>query len=132
MMNHKIYAVIGVTLFIQACATHTQPKVNLQDYLKQFIGQSAQQIQQNLDLKSLGYQVLDQPSITEKQLTYTILRPMNIPTPMVSNVEVGGNAIPLQLGNHSANSYDVNFNCKIIFNLNNQIAESIQYQGKAC
>ncbi|RKG34447.1 hypothetical protein D7V21_06760 [Acinetobacter guerrae] len=128
MMNHKIYAVIGLTLFIQACATHTQPKVNLQDYLQQFIGQSAQQI----NLKALGYQVLDQPNMTKSQLTYTILRPMNIPTPMVSNVEVGGTAVPLQLGNHSANSYDVNFNCKIIFNLNNQIAESIQYQGKAC
>ncbi|WP_425320884.1 hypothetical protein [Acinetobacter guerrae] len=127
-MNHKIYAVIGLTLFIQACATHTQPKVNLQDYLQQFIGQSAQQI----NLKALGYQVLDQPNMTKSQLTYTILRPMNIPTPMVSNVEVGGTAVPLQLGNHSANSYDVNFNCKIIFNLNNQIAESIQYQGKAC
>ncbi|MBK0062727.1 MULTISPECIES: hypothetical protein [unclassified Acinetobacter] len=132
MMNYKFYILSCVLLAIQGCVTSTSSKVNLQDYLQQFIGQSAQQIQQNLDLKSLGYQVLDQPSITEKQLTYTILRPMNIPTPIVSNVDIGGNAIPLQLGNYSANSYDVNFNCKIIFNLNHQIAESIQYQGKAC
>ena len=131
-MNNKNYAVLCFALLLQACATSSQPKVNLSEYLQQFIGQSAQNIRQNIDLKSLGYQTLDQPSLLNNQLSYTILRPINIPTPMVSNVDIGGTAVPLQLSNRSANSYDVNFNCKIIFNLKNQIAESIQYEGKAC
>lgn len=131
-MNHKNYVALCFFMVLQACATPTQPKINLHDYLQQFIGQSAQTIQQNIDLKSLGYQVADQPMLSEDKLVYTILRPMNIPIPIVSNVDIGGSAVPLQLGNNSANSYDVNFNCKIIFNLKNQIAESIQFQGKAC
>ena len=69
---------------------------------------------------------------TSNQLIYTILRPLSIPIPMVSNVEMGGNPVPIQSGTLGSNSYDVNFNCKVIFQLKNDIAESIQYEGKAC
>ncbi|WP_165443241.1 hypothetical protein [Acinetobacter ihumii] len=131
-MNNKNYAVLCFVFLLQACTTPSQHKVSLSEYLQQFIGQSVQDIEQNINLKSLGYQTLERPRLLNNQLSYTILRPMNIPTPMVTNVDIGGTAVPLQLGNSSANSYDVNFNCKIIFNLNNQIAESIHYEGKAC
>ena len=51
---------------------------------------------------------------------------------MVTNVDMRGNSVAIQSGNLSGNSYDVNFNCKVIFQLKDDIAESIQYEGKAC
>ncbi|MGY6084066.1 hypothetical protein [Acinetobacter baumannii] len=98
----------------------------------QLIGKSSTTIQQDLNLRSLGFQVARTPQKTSDQLIYTILRPLSIPIPMVSNVDMRGGSVPIQSGNLSGNSYDLNFNCKVIFKLKNDIAESIQYEGKAC
>ncbi len=119
-------------IYLNGCATDPRQSVNLQEYLKSFLGKSSTTIQQELNLRGLGFQIAHVPEKTSNQLIYTILRPLSIPIPMVSNLEMGGNPVPIQSGALGSNSYDVNFSCKVIFQLKNDIAESIQYQGKAC
>ncbi|EPF6070451.1 hypothetical protein Q5M49_10155 [Acinetobacter nosocomialis] len=121
-----------MSIYLNGCATQPRQSVDLQEYLKGFLGKSSTTIQQELNLRGLGFQIAHVPQKTSNQLIYTILRPLSIPIPMVSNVEMGGNPVPIQLGTLGSNSYDVNFNCKVIFQLKNDIAESIQYEGKAC
>ncbi|EKF47131.1 MULTISPECIES: hypothetical protein [Acinetobacter calcoaceticus/baumannii complex] len=121
-----------MSIYLNGCATQPRQSVDLQEYLKGFLGKSSTTIQQELNLRSLGFQIAHVPQKTSNQLIYTILRPLSIPIPMVSNVEMGGNPVPIQSGTLGSNSYDVNFNCKVIFQLKNDIAESIQYEGKAC
>ncbi|EXI13151.1 hypothetical protein APD05_04710 [Acinetobacter nosocomialis] len=119
-------------IYLNGCATAPSQSVGLQEYLKSFLGKSSTTIQQELNLRSLGFQIAHVPEKTSNQLIYTILRPLSIPIPMVSNVEMGGNPVPIQSGTLGSNSYEVNFSCKVIFQLKNDIAESIQYEGKAC
>ncbi|WP_347016611.1 hypothetical protein H2788_16290 [Acinetobacter seifertii] len=119
-------------IYLNGCATDPRQSVNLQEYLKSFLGKPSTTIQQELNLRSLGFQIAHVPEKTSNQLIYTILRPLSIPIPMVSNLEMGGNPVPIQSGALGSNSYDINFSCKVIFQLKNDIAESIQYQGKAC
>ncbi|ENR2980750.1 hypothetical protein [Acinetobacter nosocomialis] len=119
-------------IYLNGCATAPSQSVGLQEYLKSFLGKSSTTIQQELNLRSLGFQIAYVPEKTSNQLIYTILRPLSIPIPMVSNVEMGGNPVPIQSGTLGSNSYEVNFSCKVIFQLKNDIAESIQYEGKAC
>ncbi|MCU7698281.1 hypothetical protein OD757_13765 [Acinetobacter sp. AYS6] len=121
-----------IVMNMSACTSHPRQSVDLQEYLKSFLGKSSATIQQDINLRSLGFQVSSAPQQTSNQLIYTILRPLNIPIPMVTNVDMRGNSVAIQSGNLSGNSYDVNFNCKVIFQLKNDIAESIQYEGKAC
>lgn len=134
----NIHTLCRISLFsmmlihFNGCATDPHQSVGLQEYLKSFLGKSSTTIQQELNLRSLGFQITHVPEKTSNQLIYTILRPLSIPIPMVSNVEMGGNPVPIQSGTLGSNSYDVNFSCKVIFQLKNDIAESIQYQGKAC
>lgn len=119
-------------IYLNGCATTPRQSVNLQEYLKSFLGKSSTTIQQELNLRGLGFQIAHVPEKTSNQLIYTILRPLSIPIPMVNNLEMGGNPVPIQSGALGSNSYDINFSCKVIFQLKNDIAESIQYEGKAC
>lgn len=130
--RYQIGLLCLIMMNVNGCASHPRQSVNLQEYLKGFLGKPAATIQQDLNLRSLGFQVLKTPQKTQDQLIYTILRPINIPIPMVSNVDMRGNSVAIQSGNLGGNSYDVNFNCKVIFQLKNNIAQSIQYEGKAC
>ena len=130
--RYQIGLLCLIMMNVNGCTSHPRQSVNLQEYLKGFLGKPAATIQQDLNLRSLGFQVLKTPQKTQDQLIYTILRPINIPIPMVSNVDMRGNSVAIQSGNLGGNSYDVNFNCKVIFQLKNNIAESIQYEGKAC
>lgn len=135
-MNIETRCQIGllclIIMNVNGCTSHPRQSIDLQEYLKSFLGKSSATIQQDINLRSLGFQVSHAPQKTPNQLIYTILRPLNIPIPMVSNVDMRGNSVAIQSGNLSGNSYDVNFNCKVIFQLKNDIAESIQYEGKAC
>ena len=130
--RYQIGLLCLIMMNVNGCTSHPRQSVNLQEYLKGFLGKPAATIQQDLNLRSLGFQVLKTPQKTQDQLIYTILRPINIPIPMVSNVDMRGNSVAIQSGNLAGNSYDVNFNCKVIFQLKNNIAQSIQYEGKAC
>ncbi|MBJ9721817.1 hypothetical protein I5515_08385 [Acinetobacter calcoaceticus] len=135
-MNIETRCQIGllclIIMNVNGCTSHPRQSIDLQEYLKSFLGKSSATIQQDINLRSLGFQVSHASQKTPDQLIYTILRPLNIPIPMVSNVDMRGNSVAIQSGNLSGNSYDVNFNCKVIFQLKNDIAESIQYEGKAC
>lgn len=129
MRNYKFY-ILSIALILQGCATPGWRSVQLQDYLQPYIGQSADNIQQNLNLKSLGFQTLKQPTQTDQQLVFTVLRPINIPIPMNMGTSDGSR---LSTGTTYSQSYDVNFYCHIIFELDQQqIARSIRYEGKAC
>lgn len=135
-MNSK-YFIFAFFLILQGCTTLGWQSVKLQDYLQPYIGQSADNIQQNLNLRSLGFQTLKQPQKTNDNLIFTVLRPINIPIPIAQSF--GDASSPMsgsvRLGSVSTSqqSYDVNFYCHIIFELDQQqIARSIRYEGKAC
>lgn len=128
----KIGLLCLIIINVNGCTSHPRQSIDLQEYLKSFLGKSSTTIRQDINLRNLGFQVANAPQKTPNQLIYTILRPLNIPIPMVTNVDMRGNSVAIQSGNLGGNSYDVNFNCKVIFQLNNDIAESIQYEGKAC
>ncbi|ENW91422.1 hypothetical protein [Acinetobacter dispersus] len=136
MVNYKI-CLGTLALVLQGCATSGWQSVPLQDYLQPYIGQSADQIQQNLNLRTLGFQTLKQPQRSNQNLVFTVLRPINIPVPIAQSY--GDASSPMsgsvRLGSVSTSqqSYDVNFYCHIIFELDQQqIARSIRYEGKAC
>ncbi|MFO1366099.1 MAG: hypothetical protein U1F01_00560 [Acinetobacter sp.] len=65
-----------------------QQTTSLPDYLKPFIYQSASSIQQQLDLRSLGLQTLNQPQNQHNQLVYTVIRPVRIPIPIAQSAEM--------------------------------------------
>lgn len=129
-----IYACVSITFSIAGCqSVDTRPE-NLDQYLQQFIGKSSSEIQAELNFKALDYQVSDHIQTTTDTLTYTILRPINIPM-TGSNATVGSNAMGMPVIRYDTAgtpSYDINFNCKVTFKLNNNIAESVQYMGRAC
>ena len=135
-MNSK-YFIFAFFLILQGCTTPGWQSIKLQDYLQPYIGQSADNIQQNLNLRSLGFQTLKQAQKTNDNLVFTVLRPINIPIPIAQSF--GDASSPMsgsvRLGSVSTSqqSYDVNFYCHIIFELDQQqIARSIRYEGKAC
>ncbi len=120
-------------LGLSACMSSPQQTTSLPDYLKPFIGQSASSIQQQLDLRSLGLQTLNQPQNQHNQLVYTVIRPVRIPIPIAQSAEMGAQNILIQNMGNAGSAYDLNLQCKIIFELDQQqIARSIRYEGKAC
>ena len=120
-------------LGLSACMSSPKQTTSLPDYLKPFIGQSASSIQQQLDLRSLGLQTLNQPQNQHNQLVYTVIRPVRIPIPIAQSAEMGAQNILIQNMGNADSAYDLNLQCKIIFELDQQqIARSIRYEGKAC
>lgn len=125
-------------LLLQACSSapaqnHTvisPTKIALPDYLDQYIGQDVSSIRRQLNLHKLGYETLGSPIQTSNQLSYTIVRRIQIPTPMPtmrSDSSVGAIPIPT-----ATPYYDVQLKCQVHFLLKDNIAQSVQYQGKAC
>ncbi|WP_111859614.1 hypothetical protein [Acinetobacter sp. CFCC 10889] len=122
----KIILLISIStlyLGLTACQTEVNRPYDLNAYLHQFLGQSSPDIQQKLNFKQLGYQS-SAPQVSQDQLIYTVYRPLNIPIPQ-------GN-FGLGTTHAGASSYDLNFQCKIIFELNQNIAKAVHYTGRAC
>ena len=120
-----------IILSLQACTTAYQNRTSLPDYLQPFIGQSATIIQQQFDLKPLGFQTIAQPIKQSNQLIYTVIRPIRIP--ITQSAELGAQNIPIQSASNTDSTYDLNLKCHIIFELDQQqIARSIRHEGKAC
>ena len=120
-------------LGLSACMSSPQQTTRLPDYLQPYIGQSASSIQQQLNLRSLGLQTLNQPQNQHNQLVYTVIRPVRIPIPIAQSAEMGAQNILIQNMGNADSAYDLNLQCKIIFELDQQqIARSIRYEGKAC
>ena len=101
---------------INGCASHPRQSVDLQEYLK-FYRQIIYNDSARSQLTESWLSSRPHTTKTSDQLIYTILRPLSIPIPMVSNVDMRGGSVPIQSGNLSGNSYDINFNCKVIFKL---------------
>ena len=118
---------------LTACTTTSTTTAMQRDtYLQQFIGQTSQSIQANLDLSSIGYQQVLSPAVDAQTLTYTVIRPITIPMPMAQNpADIDSGAVPIQI-TPRAQSYDVNLQCKIIFRLEQNIAKSVHYTGRTC
>ncbi|WP_425915901.1 hypothetical protein [Acinetobacter sp. TSRC1-2] len=118
---------------LTACTTTSTTTAMQRDaYLQQFIGQSSQTIQANLDLGSIGYQQVLSPTVDDQTLTYTVIRPITIPVPMAQNpADIDSGAIPIQI-TPRAQSYDVNLQCKIVYHLEQNIAKSVHYTGRTC
>ncbi len=118
-------------VFLSACNTSpTTVRVNLDQELQQYIGQSASEIKQKLNLTELGYKVRSAPVQTDSHLSYTVLRTMQIPVaqPAMRISSSGGTQAI-----HAASSYDsIDLKCNIIFNLKDGIAQSLEYSGRAC
>ena len=50
-----------IIIFLNGCASHPRQSVDLQEYLKGFLGKSSATIQQDINLRSLGFQVANTP-----------------------------------------------------------------------
>lgn len=135
-MPYKFF-ILCLAFVLQACTTPRWQSIQLQDYLQPYVGQSATAIQNSLNLNELGFQTLKHPQMTTNTLTYTVLRPINIPIPIAESISGSGpnmgGSVRLNSASTRQQSYDVNFYCHIIFELDQQqIARSIRYEGKAC
>lgn len=117
---------LGVCIGMTGC-THspTTTPTEREAYLQQFIGQSSQFIDQNLDLKRLGYQQVSGPILSARQLSYVVQRPISIPLP-----SAGNGPVPIPIS--PADSYDVDLQCKITFLLKNNIATAVRTSGRTC
>lgn len=124
----KKYFAFCTALLLTACATMSQEK--LDQSLQQYIGQSATQVQQQLNLTQMGYRQAAAPVQTENALTYTILRNMHVPigTPNIGTSATMGAAIPTP----SKGNISVEMKCQIQFKLENNVVQSVHYVGKAC
>jgi hypothetical protein len=129
---HSVGLVTTVCL-LYGCATSPMTTAQQRDtYLQQFIGQTSQSIQANLDLSSIGYQQVLSPTVDAQTLIYTVIRSITIPMPMAQNpADIDSGAVPIQI-TPRAQSYDVNLQCKIIFRLEQNIAKSVHYTGRTC
>ncbi len=130
---HFSLTVIGILLITGCQSLDTHP-TDLNAYLQQFIGQNSTDIQKNLDFKALGYKMSHEVEVSQDTLSYTILQPLNIPMSGVNPTVVpDATGIPVIRYNTSATpTYDIHFNCKITFKFKDEIAQSVQYLGKAC
>lgn len=124
---------ISFSLLTTACTTTSQTTAMQRDlYLEQFIGQSSQQIQANLDLTRLGYQQIQSATVTPNRITYTVIRPIAIPLSIPQSIAGSQpGAVPIQV-NSNPERYDVHLQCMIVFTLENQIAKSVHYTGRTC
>ena len=126
--NQSTYTFLAsflILLSMTACTTisHT---INKERYLSEFIGQSSQYIQKNINFSELGMSENTQVTELQNKLIYNLQRPMSIPIPM------GHKTLDSRISNQNE-YYDVKLNCQIIFQLNaQQIAESVRYTGRAC
>ena len=120
--------VLGLSILLlglSGCAqTPTISQTDREAYLQQFIGQSSQYIDRNLDLKRLGYQQISEPELVE--------RPVTVPLPIAQFPTAGTGTVPVPVTVSPASGYDVNLQCKITFLLKDNIATSVSLSGRTC
>ncbi len=126
--------VLGLSILLlglSGCAqTPTISQTDREAYLQQFIGQSSQYIDRNLDLKRLGYQQISEPELSSQQLSYVVERPVTVPLPIAQFPAAGTVPVPVTVS--PASGYDVNLQCKITFLLKDNIATSVSLSGRTC
>lgn len=118
---------------LTACQTSSQRSLALDDYLQQFIGQSAPQILAKLNLRQFGYQLAGPAEQSSNALNYRVLRPLSIPIPDASAVALGpAGTAPVRLQTGYTYYQDKHQSCQISFVLKQGIAAQVHYQGAAC
>ncbi|HJF28810.1 MAG TPA: hypothetical protein K8V79_11365 [Acinetobacter lwoffii] len=118
---------------LSACTSPlSSSQIDREAYLQSFIGQSSELIDQNLDLKRLGYQQISEPHLSEQQLSYIVQRPLTIPLPIAQFPAAGTGAVPIPTNISPVTGYDVNLQCKISFLLKNNIATAVRTTGRTC
>jgi hypothetical protein len=121
----------SICLYLSACATSPSSSVQLQQYLQGYIGQSSQRIMQNFDLSTLGYAPAQLVKHNQEVLIYSIPRTVNIPIPIPQAPNSVGEA-PIYIPSNSAQQYSTDLSCRILFQLKNDIATSVQYSQRTC
>ena len=128
--------VLGLSILLLGLSGCAQiPTIGQADreaYLQQFIGQSSQYIDRNLDLKRLGYQQISEPELSSQQLSYVVERPVPVPLPIAQFPAAGTGTVPVPVTVSPASGYDVNLQCKITFLLKDNIATSVSLTGRTC
>ena len=118
---------------LSACTSPlSSSQIDREAYLQSFIGQSSELIDQNLDLKRLGYQQISEPHLSEQQLSYIVQRPLTIPLPIAQFPAAGTGAVPIPTNISPVTGYDVNLQCKISFLLKDNIATAVRTTGRTC
>lgn len=116
-----------------ACDTsiraRNQPIIQL---LNPYIGKSPALIEQQLDLQNIGIKFIRQPVLEENLLTYTFQRALATAIPTgISTPNEKGKIIQTQIATTS-DSLNSLMSCHIIFKIENGIAQSYQFKGRAC
>lgn len=128
--------VLGLSILLlglSGCAqTPSISQTDRETYLQQFIGQSSQYIDRNLDLKRLGYQQISEPELSSQQLSYVVERAVTVPLPIAQFPAAGTGTVPVPVTVSPASGYDVNLQCKITFLLKDNIATSVSLTGRTC
>ena len=123
----------GMLLLLSACMhMPTLSQAERDAYLQQYIGQSSQTIYANLDLSKLGYQQVNEPVLSAGQLVYIVQRPVALPLSVAQHPVAGTGTVPIPVTHSPSRSYDVNLQCKIVFELKDNIAQAVKYTGRTC
>ena len=126
-------ALPGMLLLLSACTnTPTLSQAERDAYLQQYIGQSSQTIYANLDLSKLGYQQVNEPVLSAGQLVYIVQRPVALPLSVAQHPVAGTGTVPIPVTHSPSRGYDVNLQCKIVFELKDNIAQAVKYTGRTC
>lgn len=131
----KIIIMSLCILGLMACATRPDTEKTLMPYLNEFIGKDIQHVKQHMDLQQFNFNSTNQPYLESNQrLIYRILRPVRISAPIpITTAAIGSGMQPSTKVSHSLpNSYNVDFNCDIQFNLKDNNVVDWKYTGKAC
>jgi len=93
----------GMLLLLSACThTPTLSQAERDAYLQQYIGQSSQTI------------------------------PVALPLSVAQHPVAGTGTVPIPVTHSPSRGYDVNLQCKIVFELKDNIAQAVKYTGRTC
>ena len=116
-----------------ACDTST--RVRNQPIIQQlnpYIGKAPALIEQQLDLQNIGIKFIKQPVLEENLLTYTFQRTLATAIPTgISTPSEKGKMLQTQIATTS-DSLNSLMSCHIIFKIENGVAQSYQFKGRAC
>lgn len=116
-----------------ACDTST--RVRNQPIIQQlnpYIGKAPALIEQQLDLQNIGIKFIKQPMLEENRLTYTFQRTLATAIPTgISTPSEKGKMLQTQIATTS-DSLNSLMSCHIIFKIENGVAQSYQFKGRAC
>lgn len=132
-IHNTLLCLFVSTGLLCACSTvHQKRNQTLMQKLNTYQGLSAEEVQQQINLKDIGIQLKSPPKINEQQLVYTFER--RVYTAMSSQLSIAdarGRFIPMQMGG-SSETYANQMSCHIIFKLKQQHVTAIQLKGRAC